>query len=109
MSTGSSILVQIRAKGILKTTTATAAPVPVADNSPQADMEAELALAVTEVSQPDAKTVQPVQTPIVPVSVLSARHQRRLGLPVTKGVRNEQVKMVRAIWRKWHVGTQPGG
>ena len=95
-----SVLDRLRAKGIL-TAIATDTPVPEADGKPQ-------------ISQPSSDALQPVEVPTVPVSALSPRHQRQLGLPVTKEksagrpAKNGQTEMVRAIWRKYQDRTLPG-
>ena len=108
-----SVLDRLRAKGIL-TAIATDTPVPEADGKPQIDVEAEMVQAVSEVSQPSSDALQPVEVPTVPVSALSPRHQRQLGLPVTKEksagrpAKNGQTEMVRAIWRKYQDRTLPG-
>ena len=114
MSAGISILAQIRARGILTAITATTDPVLVADNTPQMDVDAEMVQSVSEVSQPSSDAIHPVELPSVPVSALSPRHQRQLGLPVTKGrsagrpAKKGQTEMVRAIWRKYQDRVQPG-
>ena len=74
--------------------------VPV-ENYPHSDGESEIAQAIVEVSQP-------VEIPVTPTPALSARHQKKLGLPITKVAKNEQTERVRAIWRKYRVRTQSG-
>jgi hypothetical protein len=79
MSDRISVLEQLRAKGVLRNI---GKPTPV-NNSPPFDLDAWIAQAVIEVNQPDDAPSIPVSAPL-PVSSLSPRHQKKIGLPVTK-------------------------
>jgi hypothetical protein len=92
MKTNISVLAQIRAKKILNNGGAASQ----FDAPPAFDLDAELAKAVWEVSQPDVYSPQGTVSevgasnhapPPRPVSTMSSKHQRRVGLPIVRGER----------------------
>jgi hypothetical protein len=92
MNNNISVLAQIRAKKILNKGGASSQ----VDAPPAFDLDAELAKAVWEVSQPDVLSPQGTVSEVGasnhapaprPVSAMSVRHQRRVGLPIVRGER----------------------
>jgi hypothetical protein len=89
MNNNISVLAQIRAKKILNNGGAASQE----DAPPAFDMDAEIAKAVWEVSQPDVLSPQETVSEVGasnhapaprPVSTMSVRHQRRVGLPIVR-------------------------
>ena len=102
MSTLSEIRAKVRSSNYGRTIA-----VPV-ESSSHSEGESEIAQAIIEVSQSNHEVSQPLEIPVTPVPSLSPRHQKKLGVPVTKVLKNDQVEKVRAIWRSYRVKTQAG-